>query len=396
MTDTKARAGESAAPTTESNGGLTAYEINRSTRERILAVGGELKSTVCMFTNRTALLSEPIGDLTDPRAYRQYVELVGKWESQREFYPDVVAHDMHPLYMSTRFAQTLRLPTIAVQHHHAHIVSVMAEQGVEGPAVGICCDGVGYGTDGAAWGCEIMACDASGFERLAHLNYFPLIGGDAAAVQTWRPAAALMAQAYGDGWMDAYAPVFARLDRRELVTCQRVIKSGFNAPMTSSLGRVFDGVSFLLGLCDKNEREAQAAIALEAAAVGDDVEPYPYETTTTSGSFKMSIVPMVRSIVEDLRAGADVGTMSARFHETLARMLSASALMSCSLTGAPAVVLSGGCFANKRLRGRLIDRLRMRDIKVVTPDRVSCGDAGLALGQAVIAAAMRERSGACA
>jgi hydrogenase maturation protein HypF len=396
MRDTKAMAGETAAPSNGGDGALTVYELSCGTRERILAVGGELKSSVCMFTNRTALLSEPIGDLTDPGAYRRYVELVAKWESEREFYPDVVAHDMHPLYMSTRFAQSTRLPTIAVQHHHAHVVSVMAEQGVEGPAVGICCDGVGYGTDGAAWGCEILACDASGFERLAHLNYFPLIGGDAAAVQTWRPAAAMMAQAFSDDWMDAHPAIFGRIDRRELVTCQRVMKSGLNAPMTSSLGRVFDGVSFLLGLCDRNEREAQAAIALEAAAAGDDVEPYPYETTTTSGSFKMSIAPMVRAIVDDLRAKTDVGVMSARFHETMARMLSASALMAGSLTGASTVVLSGGCFANKRLSSRLIERLRMRDTRVVTPGRVSCGDAGLALGQAVIAAAMRERSGACA
>jgi hydrogenase maturation protein HypF len=368
----------------------------RATSGKILAVGGELKASICLYSSREALLSDPVGNLTDPRTYRQYLQLIEQVTQRHGFRPDAVAHDLHPLYMSTQYARNLGIPTIAVQHHHAHIVSQMAEFGIVGPVVGTCCDGVGYGSDGAAWGCEVMACDASGFERLAHLEYFPMFGGDAAAIQTWRPAAALLKQALGEQWRKLMPPSFARVPESDLDAFDRVTSGKVDLPMTSSLGRVFDAVSNMLGLCDQNEREAQAAIALEAACSPEMVEAYPYETTTSTGCYKMSLAPMVRAIVKDLRAKKDVGTMAARFHETIARMLAASAMMACEMSGVSTTVLSGGCFYNRRLLSRMTDRLRERGLTVVQACRVSCGDAGLALGQAVVAAAVRERTGTCA
>ncbi len=362
----------------------------------ILAVGGELKASVCLYKGDEAWLSRPFGNLTDPQTYRSYVQSIEQWMGQAGFTPALIAHDLHPLYMSTHYARALKLPTVAVQHHHAHIVSIMADAGMEGPAVGVCCDGVGYGSDGAAWGCEVMACDASSFERLSHLQYFPLFGGDAAAVETWRPAAALLQQALGEQWRKLMPQSFSRVPEEDLDAFDRITSSTVHLSQTSSLGRVFDAISFMLGLCDRNEREAQAAIALEATACSEPVEAYPYETTTCSGSSKMSLAPLVRAIVKDLRAGKDVGGMSARFHEAVARMLAGAAVMACEMTGVSTVVLSGGCFANRRLLSRMVERLEERRLTVVQSRRVSCGDASLALGQAVAAAAMRERAGGCA
>ncbi|HVP09992.1 MAG TPA: hypothetical protein VMV94_02270 [Phycisphaerae bacterium] len=404
-TRTKPACKPSLAPTAEASAkgegadesvAAKAYEISHSSSGRILAVGGELKASVCLFSRREALLSDPVGDLTDPGTYRQYVDLIENLKRQHQFSPDAVAHDLHPLYMSTQYARDLGIPTVAVQHHHAHIVSQMADWGIAGPVVGVCCDGVGYGSDGAAWGCEVMACDASGFERLSHLEYFPLFGGEAAAVQTWRPAAALLKQALGEQWRKLMPPSFARVPESDLDAFDRVTSGKVDLPMTSSLGRVFDAVGSMLGLCDQNERDGQAAAALEAACSSAPVEAYPYETTTSTSSFSMSLAPMVRAIVKDLRARKDVETMAARFHETIARMLAASTMMVCEMSGVSTTVLSGGCFSNRRLLSRMTERLRERGLTVVNARRVSCDDAGLALGQAVAAAAMRERAAPCA
>ncbi|MBN2562517.1 MAG: carbamoyltransferase HypF [Phycisphaerae bacterium] len=370
------------------NGGrMETYQLARRASRHVLAVGGELKSAFCLYAGREAALSEPLGHLTDPRAYRDFIDVIEEAKRRCGFRPAVIAHDLHPLYMSTRYALGTGLPTVAVQHHHAHVVSVMAEWRVDKPVVGICCDGVGYGVDGAAWGCEVLRCDASGFTRAGHLEYFPLIGGDAAAVETCRPAAALLRQAFGDEWRDQLATAFCRVPEKDLDAFERLMTSSTKDIMTSSLGRVFDGVSFLLGLCDRNEHEAQASIALDSAASAGLAAPYPYGTTADNGLVRMSVVPVVRAIVQDLKAGVGAGAISARFHETVARMLAATAEMVCEMEGISTTALSGGCFANRRLASRVTERLERRHLRVLRPRRVSCGDAGLALGQAVIAAA---------
>ncbi len=388
----RAPAGSSAS----SPEGMTRYESIRRSPVTVLALGGELKSTFCLYAGREASLSEALGDLTDPQTFRRYLSEIDRASAAAGFTPQLVAHDLHPQYVSTCHARTLGLPSIGVQHHHAHIVSVMADWCLDKPVVGVCCDGVGYGTDGAAWGCEVLLCDATGFKRSGHLTYFPLVGGDAAATDTWRPAAALVRQAHGDAWRSTAACAFDGLPSSSLAAFEQQLGAGLNAPMTSSLGRVFDAVSFLLGLCNRNEHEGQAAIALDAASADGAFNAYPYETTAASGTIRMSLSPAIRSIIKDVKTRTHVSEISARFHETIARMLAATAQLVCDGGGTSTVVLSGGCFANQRLAARVRELLERRHLKVFSPRRVSCGDAGIALGQVMVAAAMYERNAACA
>ncbi len=373
----------------------TTYRLGTRTVLNILAVGGELKSSVCLYSNREAKLSEPLGNLTDPQSYRLFVRTIEQLRQQFHFSPVLVAHDLHPLYLSTRSALTMGVPTVAIQHHHAHLVSVMADWDATEPLIGICCDGVGYGSDGAAWGCEVMRCSRASFERLGHLEYFPLPGADAAAIENWRPAAALLRQAFGSRWTHHLTDAFLRVGPKDLDRLARMIEGGLNAPMTSSLGRVFDGVSFLLGLCDRNDREAQAAIALEAAAATETTEAYPYEAVAVEGSVNMSLAPTIRAIVKDQREQKDSGYVSARFHETIAQMLAATAVKVCEMCGLHVVALSGGCFNNRRLLARLTELLDRRHLTILCPRRVPYSDACLALGQAVAAAAIHQGAESC-
>ena len=383
------------SPRTDGEQQVRIFRLAKRAGRNVLAVGGELKAAVCFYSGGEAALSEPMGDLTTPANYRRFVAAIEEMKQRWSFRPEVIAHDLHPRYLSTQYALATGIPAIAVQHHHAHLVSVMAEWRMDKPVVGVCCDGVGFGSDGAAWGCEVLKCETGGFERAGHLEYFPLLGGDAAAIEPCRPAAALLHQAFGSEWRRHFPVAFAELPEGDLEVFDRLLTTGANCPMTSSLGRVFDGVSFLLRLCRRNEREAQAAIALESAAQGNSAEPYPYATTAENGAIRMSMAPVIRAIVQDMAGAPDTGTISARFHETIARMLAATAEIVCEKNGINTVALSGGCFANKRLLARVTERLERRHLRVLVPRLVSCGDAGLALGQAVAAAAMYERAGAC-
>ncbi|MBX3396137.1 MAG: carbamoyltransferase HypF [Phycisphaerae bacterium] len=368
----------------------------RASRVRVLGVGGELKSTVCSTRGRRAVLMGPVGDLKVPSVYRHFTRIVSSIMKNDNYRPDVIAHDLHPQYLSTILAKSIGLPCVGVQHHHAHAVSVMAEWGIDRRVVAICCDGVGYGTDGAAWGGEVLSCDTASFERRAHLEYFPLVGGNLAAVETWRPAAALACQAFGNNWRVDCAPIFARIPQLTLELFEQMRTRALNAPVTSSMGRLFDAVAFLLGICDRNTGLADAASALEAIAVDGRAEPYPYETRFERGAMIMSPAPMIRGIVRDIAAGHSAAEISARFHETVARMLSATALMSCDACGLTTVVLAGGCFANRKLRSRLTQRLEDRHLRVCASRQLLWGDETLALGQCIAGAAVSDRVQQCA
>lgn len=375
--------------------GVTKLHMQSDAGACVLGVGGESKAVFCLRLGHLAVLSATFDRLNDPVSYRAYSSAIERVSAAMGWCPAIVAHDLHPRYQSTCYAMSLEVPRVAVQHHHAHVAAVMADQGVDAPVVGLCCDGVGLGTDGAAWGCEVLYCTGATFDRLGHLEYFQLVGGDAAAIENWRPAAALLRQAHGASWR-RHAPVpFQRVSEDSLTAFDCAIEHGLNAPITSSLGRVFDGVSFLLGLSTRNDREGAAAVALEQAAAGVE-QPYPYETMLEGGHIRMSMAPIVRALVHDIEAGEPAGRVSARFHETIARMLSESALMACDMSGASAVALSGGCFANRRLTARVIERLERRHLRVLTPRRIPFGDAGLALGQTHVALALWERGTSCA
>jgi hydrogenase maturation protein HypF len=351
---------------------------------RLLAVGGELKSTVCLLTGGEAIVSEHLGDLSNAAAYRHFVEAIARLEDLYGFVPELIAHDLHPQYLSTQYAARRGVATLAVQHHHAHVASVMAEHGEPGPVVGLACDGTGYGTDGATWGCEVLYCERGAFRRLGHLEYFPLLGADAAAIDTWRPAAALLRQTFGTDWIEHMPD--STVAPAELARLERMAAGGVNAPPSSSLGRLFDAVSYLLGLCSKNRHEAEAAMTLEAAASEGAVEPYPYEIIEQGELLVLSVRPMIRSLCKDRRAGVSVGLIASRFHETIAALLAEAAGRAARVVGVSKVALSGGCFANRRLLTRVVELLEAQGMTTLWHRQVPSGDGGLSLGQAYVAA----------
>lgn len=360
------------------------FTLSMPAPDALLALGAERKSSLCFWDHGQAELCG-LGDLASAENYRQYVAAVRAAAS--ELRPRAVAHDLHPLYLSTCCAAGLGLPLQPVQHHHAHVAAVMAEQALSESMLGLVCDGSGYGSDGQSWGCELLHCHGGQFTRLGHLGYIPLLGGDAAAIDTWRPALALLLAALGPDWRRSFRGALAEAPVDEVAAMQRWWASGERFSGSSSLGRIFDAVSCLTGLCIRNSHEGQAAIALEHAAIDPAAEPYAYETTEGIAGIRMSVLPTIRGIVHDLSAGVTAAVVSARFHETLARMLSAAVELGVERTGIRQVVLAGGCFMNQRLRLRLVQRLQRHEIVVHLPQRATYGDEGLALGQAYVAAA---------
>ncbi|MCX5649554.1 MAG: hypothetical protein NTX40_10760, partial [Planctomycetota bacterium] len=327
--------------------------------ETLLAVGPELKNAVCLVRASEAFVSQHIGDLKHPLAADYFEKTVEKMERLLEIRPKVLAHDLHPAYYSTRYARRraeeegLRL--VGVQHHHAHIASVMAEHGLEGDLIGLAMDGTGYGTDGTVWGGEILRASPARFERLGHLACVALPGGDAAVEHPVRTAWAFLLEAYGPE--EAERRLVGRLaetrskDRR--IWADMVAK-GVSAPRACGLGRLFDAASVLAGVSAENTYEGQAAIELEAAAgdADDDVPPYAFaiaDAPAGGGGWVIDTVPIIRGVVADVEAGLDAAFISARFHASVAAMLRAAARRAREETKLERIALTGGCFANARL-----------------------------------------------
>ncbi|NQU75354.1 MAG: carbamoyltransferase HypF [Planctomycetes bacterium] len=363
--------------------------VSAQAPEPILAVGGEMKSAVCLFTGHEAVVSEHLGELPSPATYRNFVATIEQFKLLLKAAPKLLACDLHPNYVATRYARGHSLPVVAVQHHHAHIVSCMADNDLQGQVIGVACDGTGYGTDGAVWGCEVLVCDEGQFERAAHMDYFPLPGGDSAARDTWRPAAGLGREAFGQDWRREMETMLRRVDQQVVaLTEQRLASAAARLPLSSSLGRLFDAVAFWLGLCDRNSHEAAAAMAVEAAARrGRRAEPMEYTLIREDdGPTRIDVRPMVRRMVADASKGRAVEELALAFHETVAAMLADCVLRIAGETQLSRVALSGGCFANRLLTGRLWQLLHAAGLEVFTHRQVPPGDGGLALGQALAAA----------
>ena len=355
----------------------------------ILAVGAELKNTFCVTRENYAFLSHHIGDLENYETLRSFEAGITHFERLFRIRPGIIAYDLHPNYLATRYAleraERDGLTLIGVQHHHAHIAACLAEHGLRGdqPVIGVAFDGTGYGTDGAIWGGEFLIADLRGFERAAHLDYMPLPGGDAATRYPYRIALSYLSQA-GIGWDDDLAPVKAA-NPIEQAAVRKQIESNLNTFPTSSMGRLFDAVASICGVRQSVNYEGQAAIEFEALA--DESEDQMYAFKIEPDRVKMSGV--IRAIVADIRSGVPTSVISARFHNGLAQLV----LEMCDTIrrerGLNEVALSGGVWQNVTLLHKTLDRLRADHFTVHVHRLVPPNDGGLALGQALIAAASR-------
>jgi hydrogenase maturation protein HypF len=355
----------------------------------VLACGGHLKNTFCLAKERQAFVSHHIGDLENLETLTSFREGIAHYQRLFDIAPQAVAYDLHPDYLATRYALDLDLPhKIGVQHHHAHIASVLAEHGLTGPVIGVAADGTGYGGDGTIWGCEIMLASLLTFERLAHLAYIPLPGGDRAVRQPWRVAASLLAQVYGDNFLDLDIPFARQLDPARWKPLAQMITRGVNSPLASSLGRLFDGVSALVGLRQEVVYEGQAAIELEALALPAD-RAYPFAIKEGQPAI-LDVGPLLRAIVEDLKEGVPAGLIAGRFHRSIAELLAAVCRLARNQTGVNEVALSGGVFQNRLLLEQLLGLLAEAKFTVYRNCQVPPNDGGLSLGQAAVAAARLE------
>lgn len=342
----------------------------------VLAVGAHLKNTVAIARGRQVYLSQHIGDLETPEAVAAFREAIEALCRLYEFTPEIVACDLHPDYVSTRHAESLGIPVIRVQHHMAHAAACAAENDVAAPYLGVAWDGTGLGLDGAIWGSEFFVAGTGGMERVAHLAPFALPGGDQAARDCRRPAFALLAQAALDrsaaGVAEAEAAVLLQMIERKL-----------NTPLTTSMGRLFDGVALLTGVCRRNAFEGQAGMSLEAAIEPGGADPYPVAFAGDALDWR----PVVAAVLADVRRGVSPGAIARRFHETAAAWIVAVARRA----GLGSVVLSGGVFQNAYLTARAVQELEAAGFRAFTHQRVPPNDGGIALGQAVLAGQVRER-----
>ncbi|MBN1956059.1 MAG: carbamoyltransferase HypF [Anaerolineae bacterium] len=347
---------------------------------QLLAVGGELKNTFCLTRDRYAFLSQHIGDMENYETLCFFEQMVEQLARIFRVAPEIIACDMHPGYLSTRYAQGSTLSVVPVQHHHAHIAACMAEHGLSGerPVIGVAFDGTGYGTDGAIWGGEFLVADYAHFRRAAHLQYVPLPGGDAAIRRPYRIALAHL-WAAGIDWQADLAPV-AAAPPAELPVLARQLAQGLNTAPTSSVGRLFDAVSALAGVCQVASYEAQAAIELEVLAEEGERGAYPFAVGEA-----IDPAPLIHAVVADRRQGVPPGVIAARFHNGLAAMVRDVAARLRQETGLDEVALSGGVFQNVALLAAVVPLLREAGFTVYTHRLVPPNDGGISLGQAVIA-----------
>jgi hydrogenase maturation protein HypF len=357
----------------------------------VLACGALLKNTFCFGVGDTAYLGPHIGDLENLETYRSFEESVGRMEKFLRVKPAIIAHDLHPDYMSTTFA--LARPEsikIAVQHHHAHVVSAMAEHGLPAPVIGIAYDGTGYGTDGTAWGGEVLVANYASFERVATLRPIPLAGGDAAIRHPWRIAVALLEDAF-----HGYSPLddltlFDRVAAAEVAVVRQLVATRFRSPLAHGAGRYFDGIGSLVLARPHSRYEGQVALEWNGVADPTERRRYGYAVDEGHAPCEIDLRQMTRDAVRDLIANVPSSTISARFHNTVIAATADVVRRTARIHGALPVVLTGGCFQNARLAEGLARELRS-DFSVYLHHEVPPGDGGIALGQAVVAAAVARR-----
>ena len=362
---------------------------------QILACGAETSNTICLTKGKHAFISQHIGDLENLESYIFFEDTIEHFKRLFDICPEVVAYDLHPDYLSTQYARNRQaVRTIGVQHHHAHIVSCMTENGIEGPVIGLAFDGTGYGTDGRIWGGEVLLSRTDRFRRLAHLEYVAMPGGAAAVTEPWRMAVSYLHHTFGDALWKLDLPLLAAIEKSKIRMILDMIRKGVNSPETSSLGRLFDGISAILGIRYRSSYEGQAAIELEMAMDAATMVPFPYSFfkadglyRKADGLYRIPVKPIIRGVVDDFLSGQGIGDVSYRFHLTLIHLFSDLCETLRQETGIDQVALSGGVFQNAALLEGLETFLKNRGFHVFSPTKVPCNDGGISLGQAAVAEA---------
>ncbi len=364
----------------------------------VLACGAEEKNTFCLTRDRHAFVSQHIGDMENEETLEHFENTVSLYRRLFRIEPEVIACDLHPEYLSTKYAHQLaagdgRLRLVPVQHHHAHIASCLVENGtrtkasIEQPVIGVAFDGTGYGTDGTIWGGEFLVADLAGFRRVARLEQVPMPGGAAAIRKPYRMALGYVHALLGPDFPLHGLPLLGHLDTGELVVVGRQMDRRVNSPLTSSAGRLFDGVSALAGVRGEVDYEAQAAIELEMLADGSArVSPaYPFTTVEENGCRVVKLADLVAAVIEDVKQGVDARVVSTKFHATMARMVVDVCRAISRDNGITTVALSGGVFQNRILFRQALAGLREAGFQVLTHSLVPCNDGGVSLGQAAVA-----------
>jgi hydrogenase maturation protein HypF len=354
----------------------------------ILAVGGELKNTICLTKDKHAFLSQHIGDLENLESYRFFREAIEHLRKILEIQPEVIAYDLHPDYFSTKWAlQQTESLSIGVQHHHAHIASCMAENHLEGSVIGFALDGTGYGTDGHIWGGEVLIASYECFERVTHFEYVPMPGGAAAIREPWRMAVSYLAHHFGRDFLKMKLPFLGEVQAAKLDLVLQVLDRRVNSPLTSSCGRLFDAVAALAGIRQQVNYEAQAAIELEMAIEGPlSGAAYRLELLPEGNGWTIGTRPLFEALIADFARRHPVSAISRKFHDGLVEIFARVACRLRERTSLNRVCLSGGTFNNVYLLENLNKRLACKGFEVFQHSEVPTGDGGLSLGQALIAA----------
>lgn len=384
---------------------VTCHAIETLTSGRevpsVLACGGELKSTFCVNKGCEFFVSHHIGDLENAETLASFEEGIEHFRKMFNISCNVVAYDLHPEYLSSKYAMELKdVEKIAVQHHHAHIASCMAENGLNEDVIGVAFDGTGYGEDGHIWGGEFFTGGYKGFSRAGHLDYVRMPGGELAVKEPWRMAVSYLYHwdknigdklAEKEGIEYGGLNILPGIDKGKLATILQMLDKGLNSPLTSSMGRLFDAVSALLGIRDRINYEGQAAIELEYNTIEDRNGGYEFEFIAEGQAFKVCMNNTINSIIKDLQAGVPKEVIASRFHETIANVVLEACIRISKYTGLNKVVLSGGVFQNMILLDKCVTKLEGRGFNVYLHSRVPSNDGGIALGQAVMAIARVSR-----
>jgi hydrogenase maturation protein HypF len=360
-------------------------------KKEILATGADMKGRFCFAKGKRAYISDDFGDLSEVGNRERYEKEIEKARRKFGFKPCIVACDLHPGYFSTKFAQTnnaIRDTHHAlryIQHHHAHVASCMVDNKMKGAALGVSFDGTGFGTDGMMWGGEFLLVRGGTFQRVAHLDYTPMPGGEKAVVEPWRMALAYLYKTFQKSFTKLSIPFMKRLDRQKGNVLVHMIENNVNTPLTSSIGRLFDGVSSLAGIRDHVDYEAQAAIELERMADPACKDYYGYEL---HGDV-LRLEGIIGGVVADLRKKTETSIISSRFHNTIARLVGDVVTRVTKKENVTNVVLSGGVFQNRFLVHRLKERFATTKLRVYFHNNFATTDASIALGQIAVANAMR-------